>query len=155
VLDDQLADDHSDRLALTGRLRTSRSTLARARIGAWVDQDEEGGDGELALEIERIGEHGFVEIGMFGVRGRFSSAFGGRLALGRVGEASRFALALETAAQRIDGFSTDNDDLPQHRLRADAEVHGASGWSFSAHADASVWDDENGWTAGFYLQKSF
>jgi len=156
VTDAQLADDHNDRLALVSRKRTSEDTRVRGVLGGWVDEDEGGGDLELALEIEELAfERDLTEFVVFGSKGRFTSTVGGRLWLGLDATNGRWRFGYEFAQHRLDGFTDDNDDLPQHRVSASRDFHTPSGWSFSGHVDASLWDHENSVSAGFYLQRSF
>jgi hypothetical protein len=53
------------------------------------------------------------------------------------------------------GFSSQNNELPTHRLSADFDWHTLSGWSFSFHSALLLYDHEEGWTVGLYLQKGF
>jgi hypothetical protein len=61
----------------------------------------------------------------------------------------------EYGNHHLDGFSNENDDLPQHRVRASLEALLSSGWSVSTYSDAFQWDDELGFAVGLYLQKGF
>lgn len=155
VTDAQLADDHNDRLALTGRQRLARRTRLYGTVGGWVDEDEGGGDLELGLDVEDLLiDRSLIDLSVFGTRGRFTTSLGGRLGLGVYTTNGHWGVDYELADHHFDGFSSQNDDLPQHRLRASRDVYTA-GWNFSAHLDAVLWDTENAITAGFYLQRSF
>lgn len=156
LLDAQIADAHSDRLSLRGRKAIGRRASFHTALGAWVDQDENGGDAELGFELDDLlGDSSFVDLVGFETRGRFSNAIGGRASFGLRGEHGSWRADYEFAQNHLDGFSDDNDDLPQHRVRLSGDHHTASGWSVSGHVDVNVWDSENSVAAGFYVQRSF
>lgn len=156
VTDQQLADDHNDRLAVTGKQRLSSSIGLFGSLGGWIDEDEEGGDFEGGFELEDVlFDEGVADISLFHTRGRFVSTTGGRLRLSKYVENGRWSLDYDIADHHFDGFSAANDDLPQHRLRASRDVTWGAGWSFSGHLEAGLWDNETSVTAGFYLQRSF
>ena len=65
VTDQQLANDHNDRLAFNGVQRLARRTSLHGIAGVWTDEDEDGADaasgGErraAAASLERFGEFG-------------------------------------------------------------------------------------------------
>jgi hypothetical protein len=151
----QIADAHNDRLALQARVRTTKHTHIKTWLGGWVDQEESGGDGELGVEAEDlVFGRSLVYVAGFGTVGRFETLLGGRLSLDIYGDASAWQFLYELADHRIDKFSADNNDIPQHRIRATREFH-TNGWSFSAHLDWTFYDSENALSAGLYLTKSF
>jgi hypothetical protein len=156
VTDEELAEAHSERLGLDGRVQATRDTGISGGVGAWVDEDDQGGDAELGFDLRDFWlENGFLEVDSFATKGSFTTTLGGRLSLGAIGERGRWSVDYELAAHRFEGFSDDNDDLPQHRLRAAGELSTDSGWSFSGYVEGQLWDDENSLALGFYLQRSF
>jgi hypothetical protein len=156
VLDTQLADDHNDRLAITSNMYVGDTTHVRAGAGGWVDQEEDGYDAELGLGFDDlVADRSTCEFTGFLTSGRFVSSFGGRFLLSVYGDNSRWSAGYELAQNHFDGFSDDNDDLPQHRVRLGGDWNTVSGWSVSVHGDVSLWDQENAITLGMYLQRSF
>jgi hypothetical protein len=154
VDDAQLADDHSERLALTSRLQLARDVRLLTGIGGWLDEDEEGGDAEFGFELaDFVVERGFADVLGFVTRGRFQTSAGGRLSTGRYTENGRWALDYEFSQNRLDGFSSANDDLPQHRVRLSRD-HAWQAWNLSWRLEGLVYDDENALTVGLYLQRS-
>lgn len=152
----QLANDHNDRLAVTGRTPLSDDKRLHAGVGGWVDEDESGGDGELGVDVKDLFlAQSLIDLTGFATRGRFTDTVGGRLSFGRYTTFGYWNFEYEWALHHIDGFNANNDDLPQHRVRASREFHGPSGWSLSGHAEAGLWDDETSFAVGIYLQKSF
>jgi len=156
VADTQLADDHNERLALSAFKQLGLDAHLRGGVGGWVDEDEDGFDGELAFGVQDwLIERGLFELTGFGTRGRYTTSLGGRVSLGAYTEGGRWTVDYELAQHHFDGFSDDNDDLPQHRLRLGGDWNGSDGWSVSAHLDAGLWDDENSLGLSIYLQRSF
>ncbi len=80
---------------------------------------------------------------------------GGRLAYGESLESGRWDVLYEYANHHQNGFDPDNDDLPQHRVRASRDFFWGSGWILSTYVQGLLWDENGGVTLGFYLQKSF
>ncbi len=156
VTEEQLADDHSDRLAFTGRLRLARRTRVYTTVGGWTDEDEDGGDAELGVDVEDLlADRTLIDLSAFGSRGRYTTSIGARLGFAYYTGSGRWQLDYEFSKNQFDGFSSANNELPQHRVRGSRDVSTASGWDFSAYAEVDVWDSENAVMLGFYLQRSF
>jgi hypothetical protein len=154
VTNDQLADDHNERLALSSGLQLARDVRMLTAVGAWVDEDEGGGDVEFGFALrEFLFERAFADVTAFGTRGRYLTSLGGRASIGRFTASGRWAFDYEFSQNRMDGFSSANDDLPQHRLRFSRD-HAWSAWNLSWRLEALVYDDENALTLGLYLQRS-
>jgi hypothetical protein len=64
-------------------------------------------------------------------------------------------LGYEFVLNKQQGFTANNDELPQHAVGLDFDWNTASGWSFALHADLLLYDEEDGWTAGVYAQRRF
>lgn len=156
VTDDQLADDHSERLALDGRVQKTRDSGLSAGVGGWVDEDDHGGDAELGFDVQNFAfARGILDVDSFVSKGLYTTSVGGRVSLGARTELGHWDVGYEFAQHRFEGFSSNNDDLPQHRVRASQECHFSSGWSLSGYVESQFWDDEQAFAVGFYLQKSF
>lgn len=154
VDDAQLADDHSERLGLTSRLQLARDLRMLTGVGGWIDEDEGGGDAEFGFELrDFLVERGFADVQGFVTRGRFQTSAGGRFSTGRFSANGRWALDYEFSQNRLDGFSSANNDLPQHRVRFSRD-HAWKAWGFSWRLEGLVYDDENALTVGLYLQRS-
>ena len=154
VEDDQLADDHNERLALTHRWQVTPELRLLSGVGGWIDEDDEGGDAQLGFGLDGfLGARGFAEALAFGTAGRFQSTLGGRFSAGCDVASGRWAVDYEFTQNRLDGFTSANDDLPQHRLRLRAD-HAYGSWDLSWRIEGLVYDDENAITIGLYLQRS-
>lgn len=154
VDDGQLADDHHERLAVTSRLQLGRDTRLLTSLGGWVDEDEGGGDAEFGFLLrDFLFDQGFADIVGFGTKGRFETSLGGRLSTGRYLESGRWAVDYEFSQNRLDGFTSANDDLPQHRLRFSRD-HSWNDWDLSWRIEGLLYDDENALTVGLYLQRT-
>ena len=152
----QLADDHNDRVSLQSRVSLSEPVRVHGLIGAWVDQDDSGGDGEGGVELDgTLWKRVLIDVSVFGTEGKFVNVLGARATIARTLNDGRLSLELELANDRFDGFSSSNNDLPAQRLRLMLERYLPNGWSVAAHLDGMLWDKENSINLGFYLQKSF
>ena len=153
---DQLAHDHVDRVAATTRQQVGHHFGVFAQGGAWIDQDDQGGDGELGLDFSDVAFKGStVEFAGFATGGRFSTTVGGRAGLGGTTSTGAWHLLYEFSYNDIQGFDADNNSLPQHRARASWDLHTDSRWSLSMYAEALLFDQENSILAGLFLQRSF
>jgi len=153
---DQLAHDHADRVAATTRQAVGRHFGVFAQGGAWADQDDAGGDGEVGLDFEDVAFEGStVELAGFYTGGRFSTTVGGRTAISGTTSTGAWHLAYEFTYDDIVGFDSDNNSLPQHRARASWDFNTNSRWSLSMYAEALLFDQETSVLAGLFLQRSF
>jgi hypothetical protein len=153
VEDAQLADDHNERLALTSGVQLTRETRLLTGLGGWIDEDDEGGDAELGFAFrDFLFERAFMEVLGFATRGSTVTELGARFSAGRYVSDGRWALDYEFSQNRLDGFSSDNDDLPQHRLRFSRD-HAWGAWDLSWRVEGLLYDDENALTLGLYLQR--
>jgi hypothetical protein len=156
VTANQLANDHNDRVGLSGRRWIGPRAQLFAGIGGWIDEDDNGGDGELGVSIDELWiDRGMADAAIFGTLGRFNTSAGLRIAFGRWLENGSWRIGYEFAEHVLDESPSTGNQLPQHLLRASRDYHSPSGWSFSAHLDLHLWDDEGGVAGGFYLQKAF
>jgi hypothetical protein len=155
VTDAQIADDHVDRVSLYGTKPISSTWRANVDLGAWIDEDDDGANGELAfLFDDAIVDRGELELAGFADKGRYTSSVGGRCSLGRSSGTTRWHVDYEIARHLFEGFDSGNNELPQHRLRASWDWTTAGGWNCSAHVEGQLFDEETGYAAGFYLQRS-
>jgi hypothetical protein len=156
VLGTQLAEDHQYRLAVEARAPLSRNVRLQGRLGGWIDEDDDGADAQLGGDVQDVLIDGlWLDVRGFASWGRFASIYGARGTLGLNDPHGAWLLECELTNQRIEGFSAGNDDLPQNTLRLSRSHDTDTGWSFSAHVEAVLWDEEIALAAGLYLQKSF
>lgn len=156
VLDDQLADDHRERIAVDSWVQSTRATRTLAGLGIWADQEGSGIDAEVGVDIDDV----FVRrsqlgLTLFGTDGAFTSTMGGRARFGKELENGRWDVLYEYANNDQRGFGGNNDDFLQSWLRATRDFYTPSGWNVSLSADYRDWQDETSWSLGFYVQKSF
>ena len=152
----ELADAHSDRAAISTEQRLAKNFGVFASGGAWVDEEDAGGDGELGFDIEEVAFSGSrLELAGFGTQGRFSTTIGGRAGLGGTTGAGSWLVGYEFTYDDIEGFEDDNNTLPQHRVGASWDMNTSSRWNLSLRADVVLFDSETSWVAGFFLQRSF
>lgn len=151
----QLADDRYDRAAVAARQRVG-SVSIREEIGVWSDEDEEGGDGELAFDLyDVLFDGGRVEAAGFGTKGRYTTLAGWRAALGGDIGSFSWTAGYEFVLAEIQEFSSANNELPEHRVLFDVDWNTESGWSLSLNSGLLFYDEETGYAVGVYLQRSF
>ncbi len=149
-------DAHVDRVGVFARTALSRATRLRADVGMWSDEDDSGGDAELALELDSAWWGGSVlGASVFGVNGQFSDALGGRGYMRRWDADGGWSLEYELANNDLVGFTSQNDDLPQHRVRAQWDHVSIDNWSVRLSLDAQLWDTEHSLVASVHVNRSF
>lgn len=156
VTTQQLADDHNDRASIYTRQPLGSAIGISGEIGGWKDQDNSGGDAEVGFDVRDIlVKDSRVDVAAYGTDGSFTRVLGWRASIGVDTRSGRWSLGYEFALQNQDGFSSNNDDLPLHRVRANWDLFTSSGWSFSTHVEGVFFDQETSILAGVYMQRSF
>ena len=155
VLDDQLANDHSERLAYAGWKRLEGKRRLHGQVGVWLDDEDAGGDFEVGLE-----QRGFLRpssradlTGYFSA-GKFSYVAGLRAQYDWKATNGRWRVFYSVENQEQEGFDQ-LDQLIQHWFRASRDYYTESGWSFNLRAETLLFGDETSWSIGAYIQRSF
>ncbi len=156
LLDDgELDDNRDDRLSLSGWVLSGGHRLHSA-VGVWSDENEEGGDARLGLDLAgALGEGSHLDLTGFVVAGAFSRSFGGELTWGLPVEGGSWRVYYQFAHHTIEEFENDADDVLQHRLSVGRELRDFWGWRASLQVEGRVFDDEGSATLGFYLQRAY
>ena len=156
VTEDQLDDDHAERLSLRNALQLTDETRVLTGVGGWVDEDDEGGDAEIGISLDGFpGERGTLDLVAFATQGRFTRTVGGRAGIGQRDETGFWGLDYEFGGHRLIGFSSANDDLPQHKVRLHKDWFDLWRWSVSARLEGVLYDDEHAVLVGFYIERSY
>tara|TARA_R110002126_G_scaffold12416_17_gene54063 strand:- start:7446 stop:9209 length:1764 start_codon:yes stop_codon:yes gene_type:complete len=149
-------DDHTERLSASGWRNVSNGRRARLIVGAWQDQDDSGADAELSLQHSDIWlEGGDAYTSLYASRGKFSTATGIRVGLGRSSDGGRWDVFYDVSIRQLKGFDAANDDLVQHRLRGSRSMYTAGGWNLSVYGQGLLQDHADTLSLGFFLQRSF
>ena len=155
VEDAQLADDHDDRLALSG-WRMSGENRLHGRVGGWVDEEDAGLDADLGVDFsELLVDRGRTDVTGFVAAGEFSNTWGGQISFGRALDDGRWDVFYELSFNNNVGFDDTVDDILQHRFRASRDIRELFGWSLSLNAEVRTFDDEGSASVGLYMQRSF
>jgi len=156
VLAVQLQEDHSDRLSAAGWRWVGKDQRLHSEVGLWADEDEVGTDFELGMDVLDLWWDGSrADVTVFGDEARYETVAGVRLSYGVFADSGRWDLMYEVANHRQDDFTSNRDDILQHRGRLSRSLTIFEDWSCSLHADVVSWDDEYFWIVGFYLQRGF
>jgi hypothetical protein len=152
----EIEDDHLDELAASAYHYTDSHLRLHGEAGAWYDEDETGGSADAGLEFPEVLIHDLrADFTAFGSRGQFSTLFGGRVTCSLPADDGRWDLSYEYANHRLHGFSSNLNDLVQQRVWLSRSFHWGGGWSFSLDAQATWWDTDVSWAAGWFVQKTF
>jgi hypothetical protein len=151
----QLADDRYDRAAIAARQRVGILGL-REEVGFWIDEDDEGGDGELAFDLyDAVFDGSHLEAAGFGSHGLSTTLAGWRAAIGADLGQTTLRFGYEFVLVEFQGFSSANNELPEHRALVSVDWNTPSGWSLSVNGEVLVYDEEDGIVASVFLQRSF
>jgi hypothetical protein len=156
VTQQELANAHTDRLSAYGRQAIGRSLALFGLAGVWKDQDEDGGDAEFGFDVDHFLFDGSrFETSGFGALGNFTTTVGWRASVSVITPHTNWRVGYEFTQDNINGFQNDNDDIPQHAARGSWEIHGDTGWTFSANLGLLFYDTETAVNVGVLLQRSF
>ena len=152
----QLADDRLDRFAATVGQAVGSDVTLFGTAGVWNDEDDDGYDAEGGVDLfDAFFDGSLIEAAAFTTNGSFSSTIGYRVAVGSTGHAADWRVGYDFTYDDIVGFADDNDDIPQHRVRASVDLNSASRWNFSVYAEVLLFDEETSFLGGLFLQRSF
>ena len=154
---DELFAARNDRLALRVWRPLSAKRKLHGHIAGWDDQEKSGADASMGLEMRDLWfDGGRTDITFFGNEGRFESTLGARLSLAHDESDGGWSLSYEASKADVQGgLLSPEDDLFQHRLYGRRDWYFAQGWSLSGTADVTLWDEENAWSLGFHIERSF
>lgn len=151
-----LADGRLDRIGIAGSMPMIGRKRFEARAGVWDDQDDSGGDVEIAFDFaDTIIPAGRVRVATFAAEGKFSSVRGARLSIGKSLESRAIDLAYEITRDDLLGFDELNDAALQHRVRASTDWYGRNGSVLSLYVEVQLQDQEDAYLAGFHYGRSF
>jgi hypothetical protein len=152
----ELEDGHHDRLALDGWRWLSRRSRLHGGVGAWIDEDDSGGDAEIGMDVANLLlDASRTDITLFGQAGEFTTVLGARTATSRASADRHWSIFYELAHHHNQGFGNDRDDILQHRLRGTRDFGLVHGWRVSCYVETMIWDDEGALMLGAYVQKDF
>ncbi len=156
VLAVDLDRNRYDRLAANGWRWLTKNRRLHGQVGIWNDEDDTGGDAELGLDIQDLFvDGGRGDVTAFGTRGQFERAIGARVSYGRYGDGGSWNVLYEIVDHRLDGFSSDRDDLIQHRVRGTLDFYMSAAWTLSLYGEGGFWDDDSSIAGGVYVQTNF
>jgi hypothetical protein len=150
---EELEEGRRDRLELGGRRWVRDDQRLLASVGMWIDDDDSGLDGELGYEV--VLPRSRAGVTAFGSQAEYVTALGLRGRYAHDLANGFWDVSYELVNQDNLGFADDNDDLVQQRLRGSRQVTTRSGWYLSGYVEADYWEDEQGLTLGFNVQRSF
>ena len=153
--DDQIQDDHDDRLAFSAWRRVGGHRL-HGQLGGWVDEEDEGLDANLGIDFQDLlFDRSRTDVTGFASQGEFSNTWGFQTSWQRSLDDGFWSLFYEFSFNNNVGFNDDVDDILQHRLRASRNVYDFAGWNVELHAEVRTFDDEGSVTVGFFLQRGY
>lgn len=156
VVDEVLADYHDERLGAIAWKQLAGGKRLRTRAGVWRDQDDEGFDLDIGLDVPEVAlDRDIARFTFFANDGKFTNSLGLRLGYGRTVGSGRWDGFYEWSAIHQTGFLDDSDDSIQHRFHGSRTFVTTGPLSVSLYGTLTLQDIDNIYTAGLYLQWSF
>jgi hypothetical protein len=153
---EDLTDSAFDRVSASWYHTTVCDTRLRATTGVWKDEEEQGGDLELGLDVrDRWIDGDDAAIELFGVRGSYSTDAGMRVRWGLADDAGRWDFSYRLADRHMDEFSHESDDLWEHAVRGSRAMYLGDGWYTSLAGEARSFIEEFDFSLTLYVQKTF
>lgn len=155
VEDDQLKDDHSERVAWSGWKPLEDNKRIHGQVGLWLDEDEVGGDLEVGVEKRGLYfQESRADLTGFLTAGEFSQVAGLRASYDWKAPHGRWRVFYSMSNQEQKGFDQ-LDQLFQHWLSVSRDYYTDSGWSLNLRGETILFGDETSWSIGAYIQRSF
>lgn len=156
LLPQTLIGAHVDRVSAHLWVDTEAKTRWFTRWTGWVDEDAEGGSGELGIEMPNwLATQSRTDLAVFHVEAPTSNVTGVRIQHGGSHSYGRLDMLYELGFVHFDDFPNTTSDLLQHRLGALVTTSFGSGWDATFSCDVTLWDEEVSLAAGIYLQRLF
>jgi hypothetical protein len=143
-------------LSLQGWLDRQDGGRLHARLDGWSDEQENGGSGELGLEVhEFLMSQSRADLSVFVTQGLDNAAAGVRASFGRATATGRWDAFYELATVHYAGFPSDRSDILQNRFAATWTDDLGSGWDLTLNGGFASWEGNGTFTLSVYLQKFF
>ncbi len=153
---DTVLRDHNQRVSLGAWQRLDEQHKLSARLGIWDDEDDDGGDVEVAVDRTNLwGANSRGQLALFHNRAEFTDLYGMRAVYGRFGGGTHWDVLYEFSQNHERGLPSDLDAYYQHRLRATYGWQKAADWSFSIIGEQVFTDDDAALFLGFQYDRSF
>jgi len=152
----QIADDRMDLLAANGWWWMRETVQIHGHISGWIDQVDEGGEGELGAEVHGLFTRNTrCDLTAYGGIGNYEDYGGARISFGDYEARGYWEIFYEYSLHHQHAFPDNLNDIQQHRFRVSGGLYLPSGFDISFYAETRVWDVEFTWVLGLALQKSF
>jgi hypothetical protein len=151
----ELAEARVDRLSVLGWKWMAPGRRLHGQVAGWIDEDDNGGDLELGIDVHDVGRSNSADVTLFGTAANFSTLLGGRLTYGETVTNGRWDAFYELGYHRLRGFSNALDELWQHRLRASRDLTVFGEWNLNLNGTILWWDSDVDFILAFYLQRTF
>ena len=114
---DGVTRNHMDRIWANAFKWIAEDKRLHGHLGAWTDEDGNGGSADLGLEWQGLFVAGSrTELVFYGALAQFENVVGGRISFGRLVPHGRWDVLYDLSNHHIEGAEEDRDDLLQHRL---------------------------------------
>lgn len=153
--DELLRDGRVDRVSVNAWRRVRESVRLSGRAHYWIDEDDSGYGGELALDwYDAVRKGSDAYAALYYDNGSFTDGLGLRLSLrqqfGNINASINYDLFMYT----VDRIESADDSFARHSLRGD--IGWSSGrWSYNLDAAYTFGDNESSVSVGAFLEYRF
>jgi hypothetical protein len=152
---EQLAYDVS-RAGLSLWQDLGEPTRISGRADLWQSDADEGESGELRVAVrDAILSRGEVWLALFGSNGQYTDSTGARAGLTRWFAAGYLTLSIDSGLYESEGFTGEQAELWQHRLRAQLDRDLGRAWALGLWVDQRFGDELDATELGFSLRRRF
>ena len=156
VTEQELANDRSDRVSLSGWRQVTSDLRLSARLDRWNDETASGTGVELRADARDLFlDRSRSSLALFTQEGRFSDVVGCRFSFGAPASVGSWRVDFDLGQHTNHDFFGDQEVLNQDRLRVRWDMRTAGGWDLSIHAERRFGDEQDTTVIGFYLQRGF
>lgn len=149
-------DGHVERLSPRAWVEVAEGVRVHARADLWSDQQRDGTGGEIGVDWNDVLGTGFdAGVSAFYSDGSHLSGPGARGRIARAFDWGWVGARYEWTEWGADALTAGSAEFTQHRLGLDVDVALGARWSALINAELITGDDQDAYTAGLFVQRSF
>lgn len=151
-----VADNDVKRVGADGWDQLTKHLRLGARVEGWEDQVASGVNAELRCGLrDLLWKQGALDFVLFSTQGRFSDGLGGRVSALRWFGPTAVRLSYEATNYDQNDFFGAQASLLQQAVRAGFDTVFGRDWNLSVDAETRFGDEQDSYSFGFTLQRSF
>lgn len=153
----EILDNETSRIGISGWHRLSDNMRVDARTDYWEDKNDSGGSGNVRLAVrDLLYKKGEVAVAIFATRGSYTEGGGVRFSANRsIGDSTFATVSWEAAQYERTTLSSGSEKMNQQTLRASIDTVLSAMSNLSVFAEQRSGDGQDSKNLGVYFQQRF